>query len=105
MRAVMPTVAASTARATVSSVLADWLSSLPSIERTRSYWSSRRSSSRSSRAVSLASSAPRVAARPSRVAARLPAVAAIPVALASSMAASRKQISCSAPATDRSSRR
>ena len=55
-------------------------SSLPSIERTRSYWSSSRSSSRSSRAVSLLSSAPRVAARPSRVAARPSTVAAIPVA-------------------------
>ena len=76
-------------------------SSLPSIARTRSYWSSSRSSSRSSRAVSLLSSAPRVAARPSMVAARPSTVAAIPVALASSMASSRSRISCSALATDR----
>jgi hypothetical protein len=105
MRAVMPTLAASTARATVSSVLAGWPSSLPSIARTRSYWSSRRSSSRSNRAVSLLSSAPRVAARPSRVAARPSTVTAIPVAFASPMASSRNRISCIALVTDLSSTR
>jgi hypothetical protein len=96
MRAMMSALDASTPLATASSRLTGCSLSVDSSARTRSYWSSSRSSSRSSRAVSLLSSVPRLAARPS-------SEAAIPAALASSRSFSRWRMSCSAAAVVRSS--